>query len=378
MNKRYIQYEAHYPSGGERSGICSIYGGARTLSATESKQPTSVLIPINYFDICLPVLTPDRVQKRQNGRRFKENGEESFTLTAQDKHGVAIGIEPSKCICIQGQRIVENRKYEVDKSRLIEELRIHRKEKGLSNNQISQKLDIPITQVEHYFRQDDYWAIPEPEIWFKLKKLLDITTTEFDEAITTFEQSIGKFEKGERFYDADGLCPTLTANSDISILLKKQSDNRPTVLITEATKKGYAEAHEGDSINLTMPESQTRRGRVGGGVAQTLDTQCNQGIIVTAAGDIPSDNQPGYVVEIYPNVFVWAVWYEKYQCYIAIRKLTPRECFRLQGWTDDYFDRAQFVNSDSQLYKQAGNGVTVNVVYEIARRMEITNKENDY
>lgn len=60
-----------------------------------------------------------------------------------------------------------------------------------------------------------------------------------------------------------------------------------------------------------------------------------------------------------------------------IRKLTPRECFRLQGWTDDYFDKAQFVNSDSQLYKQAGNGVTVNVIYEIAKRMESSNGQVD-
>lgn len=52
-----------------------------------------------------------------------------------------------------------------------------------------------------------------------------------------------------------------------------------------------------------------------------------------------------------------------------IRKLTPRECFRLQGFPDDYFDRAAAVNSDSQLYKQAGNSVTVNVIYEIARRL---------
>lgn len=52
-----------------------------------------------------------------------------------------------------------------------------------------------------------------------------------------------------------------------------------------------------------------------------------------------------------------------------IRKLTPKECFRLQGWTDEYFDRAAFVNSDTQLYKQAGNGVTVSVVYEIGRKL---------
>ena len=54
---------------------------------------------------------------------------------------------------------------------------------------------------------------------------------------------------------------------------------------------------------------------------------------------------------------------------VRIRRLTPRECFRLQGFPDEYFDRAQAVNSDSQLYKQAGNSVTVPVIYEIARRL---------
>ena len=62
-----------------------------------------------------------------------------------------------------------------------------------------------------------------------------------------------------------------------------------------------------------------------------------------------------------------------------IRSLTPKECFRLQGWTDDYFEKAAFVNSDSQLYKQAGNGVTVNVIYEIAKKLktEERSKPND-
>lgn len=57
-------------------------------------------------------------------------------------------------------------------------------------------------------------------------------------------------------------------------------------------------------------------------------------------------------------------------CNIAIRKLTPKECFRLQGWTDEYFEKAAFVNSDSQLYKQAGNGVTVNVIEAIAKQLK--------
>ena len=104
-----------------------------------------------------------------------------------------------------------------------------------------------------------------------------------------------------------------------------------------------------------MPGSKTRRGRVGVDMANTLDTSCNQGIFV----------------QISENLTVYAVWYPKKQCYIAIRKLTPKECFRLQGWSDFYFERAQFVNSDSQLYKQAGNGVTVSVIRAISEKMRV-------
>ena len=104
---------------------------------------------------------------------------------------------------------------------------------------------------------------------------------------------------------------------------------------------------------------QRRRGRVGQEIANTLDTSCNQGIFV----------------QVSEELVVYAVWYEKYQCYIAIRKLTPKECFRLQGWTDDYFEKAEFVNSDSQLYKQAGNGVTVTVIEAMARKLGQHRKE---
>lgn len=127
-----IIYEADYPSGGQKTGIMSIGGVARTLSATDYKQPPSIV---------LPVLTPEREEKRQNGRRFKDNNEDMFTLTAQDRHGVAIEVK-------------------------------------------------------------------------------------------------------------------------------------------EATKKGYAVAHEGDSINLSMPDSKTRRGRIGGGggsnTGYKLQSGCNR------------------------------------------------------------------------------------------------------
>lgn len=176
--------------------------------------------------IAIPVLTPDRAEKRQNGRRFKEDGDPMFTLTAQDRHGVAV---------------------------------------------------------------------------------------------------------------------------------------------KEATKQGFAIANLGDSINLSVPNSKTRRGRVGKQVAQTLDTSCNQAVIVQK----PRGFNKGGEHEVAPTLSSNS-WHENnlLKSGIRIRKLTPRECWRLQGFPDWAFDKAQEVNSNSQLYKQAGNSVTVPVIYEIARRFE--------
>lgn len=111
-----------------------------------------------------------------------------------------------------------------------------------------------------------------------------------------------------------------------------------SIRVKNATKQGYAIVREGGVVDLSFPDSQTRRGRVieDGEISPTLDTGCEVGVVEEEA---------------------------------RIRKLTPKECFRLQGWTDDYFEKAQFVNSDTQLYKQAGNGVTVNVIYEIAKHL---------
>lgn len=148
----------------------------------------------------------------------------------------------------------------------------------------------------------------------------------------------------------------VTPKGEVPTLRSQSHENEPNVCIkvAEATKQGYSECRVGiDSVNLSVPGSKTRRGRVGRDVANTLDTSCNQGIFVQVSEELT----------------VYATWYEKYQCYIAIRRLTPKECFRLQGWTDDYFEKAEFVNSDSQLYKQAGNGVTVNVIRAIAEKL---------
>ena len=175
------------PSGSGMNGqVYSSNGLAPTLTTNKGEGAK----------IAIPVLTPDRVEKRQNGRRFKGNGEEMFTLTAQDRHGI---------------------------------------------------------------------------------------------------------------------------------------------MVKEATSKGYAEALPGDSVNISHPNPNTRRGRVGKGIANTLLTGEEQAVVT--------------------NNF-------------RIRKLTPRECWRLQGFPDWAFDKAKEVNSDSQFYKQAGNSVAVPAIADIASRLE--------
>lgn len=194
-------------------------------------------------------------------------------------------------------------------------------------------------------------------------------------------------------YDSERLAPTLTTN--------KGEGLKVAVKVKEATKKGYAIAEQGDSINFSVPNSKTRRGRVGKGIAQTLDTQCNQAVIVQK----PRGFNKGGEHEIAPTLSAnsWhennllktgGVYTNDSKSYnsgilpglsrtlkahnhdagifdgIRVRRLTPRECWRLQGFPDWAFDKAQEVNSNSQLYKQAGNSVTVNVISEIARRLK--------
>lgn len=143
-------------------------------------------------------------------------------------------------------------------------------------------------------------------------------------------------------YETDGIAPTIRAyqggEHDIAPTLTSNSYQENNVLkITEETSQGYAEAQIGDSVNLSHPNSKTRRGRVGKQIANTLLTGESQGVV-----------EPDF----------------------RIRKLTPRECWRLQGFPDWAFDKAQEINSNSQLYKQAGNSVTVSVIAAIAKELQ--------
>lgn len=159
--------------------------------------------------------------------------------------------------------------------------------------------------------------------------------------------------QGKRIYTTDGISPCITAShgnqaafinkprfdkykeSEIVETLKVGGDT-PLLKLRNGTKQGFDEAGPGDGINLAFPKSKNRRGRVGKGCSQTLDTSCNMGTIDGC----------------------------------RIRRLTPLECFRLQGFPDEMVSVARTLGlADTHLYKMAGNAVTVNVVEAVARKL---------
>lgn len=140
-------------------------------------------------------------------------------------------------------------------------------------------------------------------------------------------------QKGHGFVEdsINDICPTIRRNSF--------EHNTAVMQINSATKKGYEEAITGDSVNLQFPDSETRRGRVGKAVAQTLDCNCNQGVIQD-----------------------------------SIRRLTEIECERLQGFPDNWTQYGNYdgvVNSiaKTQRYKLCGNAVTAKMVELIGSRI---------
>ncbi|MCT3531295.1 DNA cytosine methyltransferase [Latilactobacillus curvatus] len=198
-------------------------------------------------------------------------------------------------------------------------------------------------------------------------------------------------------YDANGLMGTLGATDykqpkQVGIIQRARGNNRggvhdiaPTLsvnsyvdnnvlAIKEATIKGYAEAYVGDSVNISQPNSKTRRGRVGKQVANTLETGLNQGVVVpvlTPDRLVKRQNGRRFKTNGEPMFTLNTQDRHGITDWLRIRKLTPLECWRLQGFTDEQFYKAQAVNSNSQLYKQAGNSVSVPVVYAVAKHLKI-------
>lgn len=134
-------------------------------------------------------------------------------------------------------------------------------------------------------------------------------------------------ENISRVYDSNSLCPTITAGGGGYHEIK--------IIVPEATKKGYAIAEKGDSIDIAYINQNKRRARVDKERAHTITTSPQIGTL--------TDH--------------------------GVRKLTPRECWRLMGFTDSDFDKARAVCSDTQLYKQAGNSIVVQVLEGILKKL---------
>ena len=92
--------------------------------------------------------------------------------------------------------------------------------KKLTNQKISELLNVPKTEVEHWFRTDKYFAIPNEKIWYQIKKTLSIESNEYDDFVMEFEEREGVHEQSNRVYDIDGIAPTITSTSaDIRIII---------------------------------------------------------------------------------------------------------------------------------------------------------------
>lgn len=226
--------------------------------------------------MCMPCITPDREEKRQNGRRFKEDGDPMFTLTGQDRHGV-----------LQVGNIVDTGNWNnPQRGRIYSaegcspslntvgggglEPKIVQKvgDRGTSNYSVK---DISNT-IPANAMSDRGQLLIEP-------KILRPERTEYGKAIRK-QYEAGEVEESrhnmtELHPREDGISNTLTTVQKDNLVLE------PKVAVKEATKQGHAIAEEGDSINIQFPNSETRRGRVGKGVAQTLETSCNQAALAS-------------------------------------------------------------------------------------------------
>ena len=211
-------------------------------------------------------------------------------------------------------------------------------------------------------------------------------------------------------YDDNGISQTMTAGTHGYAM--------GYIQVKSATSKGYEEATEGDSINFSLLNSETRRGRVGKQVAQTLDTACNQGVMIAALRgretseglqqqlELGSEETSNSITTVQKdNVLVYkeyrteeakqkrketgtndfrdkecGFFFQNYSNTLTnvqkdnllltdyrIRRLTPRECFRLMDFPDTF----TWPVSDSQAYKQAGNSIVVNVLYKILKNINL-------
>ena len=180
---------------------------------------------------------------------------------------------------------------------------------------------------------DEKYYISEDKVKKFLEQLSDSIEKESEKENNTPHIITGLVSnKGEKFERETEYANTLLARDYKGF--GNQSMNA-VIQIPQATKRGYIECEIGGVADLSYPNSKTRRGRV-------------------------QDNG-----QICPTLTATETGVCRIESPIRIRKLTPKECFRLMGFSDKNFECAEKMVSNTQLYKQAGNSIVVDVLYYI-------------
>lgn len=223
VNKKYEEFYSEYgyiPSIFNPYNCSEIndYSPTMTTQCGSTTSGSTVLIKEDSTNKLIQVGQLEGKHEQSN-RIYSEDGICPTIMAGERKSCTGGYVSPK--IMINTNKIIREiipqkvrvRKYEVDVVALKKVLREAKNNSKLTNSEISNKLNKPKTLVDHWFRNDNCFSIPDEYIWFELKKLLNIQTDEFDKSIMTFEVRDGIFDKSNRVYDSSGIAPTLTCAS---------------------------------------------------------------------------------------------------------------------------------------------------------------------
>lgn len=212
----------------QQSRVYSIDGKSTNLNANGGGQGAKTglyAVPIRCGDL-----------PNANGIITKSQGRRIYTIDGKspciscgasggntDMNSSATGLYAVP-ICHNIPQEVTVRKYTCDLEKLKALLR---DSKNKTNKEIAEELNKPLTLVEHWFRKDNCFSVPDADIWYDLKKLLGIESTEFDDYVTVFETREGVFEKANRCYDVNGKMSTLMTSSNDNIIAPADGKTKP-------------------------------------------------------------------------------------------------------------------------------------------------------
>ncbi|WP_369407373.1 DNA cytosine methyltransferase [Staphylococcus haemolyticus] len=289
--------------------------------------------------VAVPVLTPDRVNKRQNGRRFKEDNDPMFTLTSQDRHGIAIREATKKGYteAMEGDSV--NTSFPNSKTR-----------RGRVGKQVAQTLQAgEVNQGVVVDKGHNFYA--KDNILYDERQYVNLPD---------------QFEPDYIYVE-----PVIKVIDKEHIILINSDDEQYEILkIKNDYYLSLGVSHNLKDVIQYVPKEQY--GRLGKQASETMNENIDlieEGMTINSYNKTLNSTGISPTVTTRPEGFKTAIL--PITNNLRIRKLTPLECWRLQGFTDEQFYKAKNSGvSNSQLYKQAGNAVTVNVVDAIVGVLE--------